>query len=103
MACLAMTGHDMTSRDMAFDAMSCHSMTSHHDMATMDEQGRTKYDDQIKTKLNSLGPYRNEGYWKEKGQFYSEGEPPPECPMHNMSKDFKEEQKKLTELNHDGD
>ena len=39
---------------------------------------------------------------KEKGQFYSEEEPPPECPMH-MDKDFKKEQKKLTELNHDGD
>ena len=76
--------------------------TSHHDMKTMDEQGRTKYDF-TKEKTNQLGPYRNEGYWKEKGQFYSEEEPPPECPMHNMSKDFKEEQKKLTELNHDGD
>ena len=75
--------------------------TSHHDMMTMDEQGRTKYDF-TKLETNQLGPYRNEGYWKEKGQFYSEEEPPPECPMH-MDKDFKKEQKKLTELNHDGD
>ena len=83
--------------------------TSNHDMMTMDEQGRTKYDVAIsgakkqKDKPMSLGPYRNEGYWKEKGQFYSEGEPPPECPMHGMDKDFKKEQKKLTELNYDGD
>ena len=83
--------------------------TSNHDMMTMDEQGRTKYDVAIsgakkqKGKPMSLGPYRNEGYWKEKGQFYSEGEPPPECPMHGMDKDFKKEQKKLTELNYDGD
>ena len=56
-----------------------------------------------KSKPNTLGPYRNEGYWQEKGQFYSETEPPPECPMHNMDKDFKKEQKKLTELNPDGD
>ena len=65
--------------------------TSNHDMMTMDEQGRTKYDVAIsgakkqKDKPMSLGPYRNEG-----GQFYSEGEPPPECPMHG-------------ELNQDGD
>ena len=77
--------------------------TTHGDMPTMDEQGRTKYNDQVKEKPNSLGPYRNEGYWQEKGQFYSEEEPPPECPMHNMDKDFKKEQKKLTELNSDGD
>ena len=83
--------------------------TSNHDMMTMDEQGRTKYDVAIsgakkqKDKPMSLGPYRNEGYWKEKGQFYSEEEPPPECPMHGMDKDFKKEQKKLTELNYDGD
>ena len=70
--------------------------TSNHDMMTMDEQGRTKYDVAIsgakkqKDKPMSLGPYRNEGYWKEKGQFYSEEEPPPECPMHG-------------ELNQDGD
>ena len=53
-------------------------------MPTMDEQGRTKYDELIETKPNSLGPYRNEGYWKEKGQFYSEEQPPPECPFHGV-------------------
>tara|TARA_B100001248_G_scaffold128044_1_gene95961 strand:- start:96 stop:995 length:900 start_codon:yes stop_codon:yes gene_type:complete len=77
--------------------------TTHEDVPTMDEQGRTKYNDQVKEKPNTLGPYRNEGYWQEKGQFYSETEPPPECPMHSMDKDFKKEQKKLTELNPDGD
>ena len=30
-----------------------------------------------------FGPYRNEGYWKQKGQFYNEESPPPECPFHN--------------------
>ena len=40
-----------------------------------------------KEKTNQLGPYRNEGYWKEKGQFYSEEEPPPECPFHKSEKD----------------
>ena len=30
--------------------------TSNHDMLTMDEQGRTKYDEQMKQKPNSLGP-----------------------------------------------
>ena len=34
-----------------------------------------------------LGPYRKEGYWQEKGQFYSEEEPPPECPFHKGEKD----------------
>ena len=58
--------------------------TTNHDMPTMDEQGRTKYDELIETKPNSLGPYRNEGYWKEKGQFYSEEQPPPECPFHGV-------------------
>lgn len=58
--------------------------TSNHDMLTMDEQGRTKYDEQMKQKPNSLGPYRNEGYWQEKGQFYSEEQPPPECPFHGV-------------------
>ena len=61
--------------------------TSYHDMPTMDEQGRTKYDEQMKSKPNSLGPYRNEGYWQEKGQFYSEEEPPPECPFHGVKND----------------
>ena len=55
--------------------------TSNHDMLTMDEQGRTKYDEQMKQKPNSLGPYRSEGYWQEKGQFYSEEQPPPVCPF----------------------
>ena len=58
--------------------------TSNHDMLTMDEQGRTKYDEQMKQKPNSLGPYRSEGYWQEKGQFYSEEQPPPECPFHGV-------------------
>ena len=34
-----------------------------------------------------LGPYRKEGYWQEKGQFYDESEPPPECPFHKGDKD----------------
>ena len=42
---------------------------------------------QMKSKPNSLGPYRNEGYWQEKGQFYSEEEPPPECPFHGVKND----------------
>lgn len=58
--------------------------TSNHDKLTMDEQGRTKYDKLITDKPTSLGPYRNEGYWKEKGQFYKEDEPPPECPFHGV-------------------
>ena len=34
-----------------------------------------------------MGPYRLEGYWQEKGQFFKEEEPPPECPFHKSEKD----------------
>ena len=59
--------------------------TRHDEMPTMDEMGRTKYD-KLKDE-NKLGPYRFEGYWKEKGQFFKEQEPPPECPFHSGEKD----------------
>ena len=46
--------------------------------------GRTdKYTGDKGDSILSLGPYRNEGYWKQKGQFYNEESPPPECPFHN--------------------
>ena len=61
-------------------------------MPGMDEYGRTEYDlikaswdensPHAKTARKKLGPYRVEGYWEEKGQFYDEDEPPPECPAH---------------------
>ena len=51
----------------------------------MDEFGRTKYDEMKEG--GKMGPYRLEGYWKEKGQFFSEEEPPPECPFHKGEKD----------------
>ena len=66
--------------------------TTHTDMPGMDEYGRTEYDlikaswdensPHAKTARKKLGPYRVEGYWEEKGQFYDEDEPPPECPAH---------------------
>ena len=59
--------------------------TAHDDMPTMDEMGRTKYDDMKKD--GKMGPYRLEGYWQEKGQFYKEDEPPPECPFHKGKED----------------
>lgn len=31
-----------------------------------------------------FGPYRNEGYWQEKGKYYKEEGPPPECPFHKV-------------------
>ena len=38
--------------------------------------------------MSKMGPYRNEGYWQEKGQFFSEdNNPPPECPFHKEDKD----------------
>jgi len=46
--------------------------------------GRTdKYSGDKGDSILTLGPYRNEGYWKQKGQFYNEESPPPECPFHN--------------------
>tara|TARA_Y100000114_G_scaffold121014_1_gene116082 strand:- start:1178 stop:2023 length:846 start_codon:yes stop_codon:yes gene_type:complete len=59
--------------------------TSHGGLPTMDEMGRTKYDDMKKD--GKMGAYRLEGYWQEKGQFFKENEPPPECPFHNGDKD----------------
>jgi hypothetical protein len=33
---------------------------------------------------NSIfGPYRTKGYWHEKGRYFNEEAPPPECPFHN--------------------
>ena len=61
--------------------------TSNADMPSMDEQGRREYDSYKDEESKSLGPYRKEGYWQEKGQFYSEEEPPPECPFHKGEKD----------------
>ena len=54
--------------------------TAHDEMPTMDEFGRTKYDEMKED--GKMGPYRLEGYWQEKGQFFKEDEPPPECPFH---------------------
>ena len=61
--------------------------TSNADMPSMDEQGRREYDSYKDEESKQLGPYRKEGYWQEKGQFYSEEEPPPECPFHKGEKD----------------
>jgi len=61
--------------------------TTHTDMPSMDEQGRTEYDKVKKEEEKRLGPYRIEGYWEEKGQFFGEDEPPPECPAHIKTKD----------------
>ena len=44
--------------------------------ATMDEHGRSMISKKMKTN-DVLGPYRNEGYYKEKGQFFKEESPPP--------------------------
>lgn len=30
-----------------------------------------------------FGPYRTQGYWHEKGRYFHEENPPPECPFHN--------------------
>ena len=59
--------------------------TAHDEMPSMDEMGRTKYDEMKED--GKMGPYRLEGYWQEKGQFFKEDEPPPECPFHKREKD----------------
>ena len=41
-------------------------------MPSMDEMGRTKYDEMKED--GKMGPYRLEGYWQEKGQFFKEEE-----------------------------
>ena len=62
--------------------------TRHADMPGMDEQGRTLYDEYKNSDSKKLGPYRLEGYWKEKGQYFKEDEPPPECPAHTKDEDM---------------
>jgi len=76
------------------------SVTSHAKMMSMDEQGRKGYSDEVRLRGTKLGPYRNEGYWQEKGKYFKEDEPPPECPMH---KNYKDVQRELTDLNLDGE
>ena len=61
--------------------------TTNADMPAMDEQGQTKYDSYKTNEEKKLGPYRAEGYWQEKGQFYGEDGPPPECPFHKGEED----------------
>lgn len=39
------------------------------------------------TDKDVFGPYRSKGYWHEKGRFFNESNPPPECPFHNMKRD----------------
>lgn len=68
-----------------FNNESVHTMTDENRSIT-DLNRLTKYNDQNKS-FNKMGPYRNEGYWKEKGQFYSEDNPPPECPFHRPEED----------------
>lgn len=65
---------------------------SHHTLLdenrSISDWGRkTKYRGKNGEDMSKMGPYRNEGYWNEKGQFYSEDTPPPECPFHNQEKE----------------
>lgn len=68
-----------------FNNESVHTMTDENRSIT-DLNRLTKYQDR-ENEFNKMGPYRNEGYWKEKGQFYSEDNPPPECPFHRPEED----------------
>ena len=40
--------------------------TAHDEMPSMDEMGRTKYDEMKEDDCFKMGPYRLEGYWQEK-------------------------------------
>lgn len=62
-------------------------ITNEHGYSTMDEWGRMKYDLSIERTNATLGPYRNEGYWQEKGKMFKEDGPPPECPFHKGEED----------------
>ena len=58
-------------------------ITQNDDYSTVEELNASpKYKDMDEEMR--FGPYRNEGYWNEKGQFYTEEEPPPECPYHKV-------------------
>jgi len=61
--------------------------TNEQPYTTMTEWGRTKYDDKTRLEKKAMGPYRNEGYWQEKGKMYKEEGPPPECPFHEVKDD----------------
>lgn len=51
---------------------------------SMPEQNR-KPDSQ--TNGAKFGPYRTEGYWHEKGRYFRQENPPPECPFHRKEED----------------
>jgi len=60
-----------------------HASTSNDPNVTVEEwHQREKYHNMEEN--NKFGPYRNEGYWQEKGKFYNEESPPPECPFHEV-------------------
>ena len=65
---------------------------SHHTLLDENRTGgdwgrEQKYRGENEDNPTKMGPYRLEGYWKEKSKFYSEENPPPECPFHNQEKE----------------